>query len=212
MIVELIHNGLGESLKKEFQSEDIVECFKHIGVIKNNHVLFKYSDISPWQRGGAETYNAIGLIETNVETIKIIAKALVSFATRPEQQLKNWNSRRSKIIELGIPTPRLFSAFNGAIYEEFIDDEFKLDEFLDISILTQLGFIGAKLDKAGFKSISFIDDMRLKNRTLYFVDFGSDLGEPSEISSDNAKLYLVKKLTQQQYEIVKPIYDSIFIT
>jgi hypothetical protein len=90
--INTIENGLAESPKKEFKSQDLTLCLKKIGVLQQGDVLKSYKDITAWQRGGAETYIAVASLTTLTKEIKFIAKALVSIATQPNQQLINWNS------------------------------------------------------------------------------------------------------------------------
>lgn len=209
MNISTIDKGLAESLKKEFKTEDISLCLLKVGVLKEGEVLQAYHDISAWQRGGAETYNTVATITVKEHERKFIAKALVSMVTKPEQQLANWSSRRTIIQQLGIKTPKLFAELNGVIYEEFIDNNFSLDSNLQKTILEQLAFIAGQLDRKGFTTLSFINDIRLKDTTLYYVDFGSDLGEPSQDKKDSAIKLLMSKLTNEQLSVVRPIYDKI---
>ena len=102
-----------------------------------------------------------------------------------------------------------FSALNGVIYEEFIDQDFSVTTVLPADILEQVAFIAAQLDKKGFATFSFINYIRVKNNKLYYVDFGSDLGEPALEKWDSALKLLISKLTAEQLSTVRPIYAKI---
>ncbi|MEJ7610476.1 MAG: hypothetical protein WKF88_04785 [Ferruginibacter sp.] len=209
MEIKTVDKGLAESLLKEYKTEDLVFCLQQIGVINTEEILISYNDLTPWQRGGAETYNATANIKLQSSEIKLIAKALISMATPPDRQLADWNRRRTAIKALGIATPDLFSSGNGAIYEAYIAEDFDIaSATLPNQILEQLGFIAGKLDKSGFATIAFSRDLRHQDNQLYYVDFGSDLGEASNQPTTTAWLHLQAKLTNNQVEILRVSYDN----
>jgi hypothetical protein len=207
MNIHTLDKGIALSMMRELKNNNLEFCLKQIKVLNDSENLISYSDITPWQRGGGETYISVGVATTSDKEIKFIAKALVSMATQPDQQLKNWNSRREFINKIGIKTPILFSSSNGTIYEEFIDDDFEFTNELSDAILKQLVTIAKTLDTSGFTTIAFSRDLRIKNNTLYYVDFGSDLGEPSENVSKSAFNHLQSKLSDSQFKFVKPFFD-----
>lgn len=209
MQINKIAKGLADSLLNEFKTEDLITCLNKIGVTDPNEKLLYYSDITAWTRGGAETYIAVSEIKTETKEIRFIAKALISMAIKPDQQLKNWISRREVIEHLGIKTPVLFSAINGVIYEQYIQDSFFINSSLSEDIIAQLSKIAALLDKAGFASRSFSRDLRVENDKLYYIDFGSDLGEPSSHKKDFAWKHLLEKLNAQQISVAEPVYLKI---
>lgn len=209
MKTKILNNGIALGLMKEFKSNDLNFCLKIIGVLKQNEYIISYSDITNWERGGAETYNATATVKTNNNKHKFIAKALISMATKPEQKLIDWVTRRQLISSLGIKTPILYSASNGIVYEEFIDYEFVISDELNTNILKQVAFIGAVLDKNGFTAISFDRDIRVMNNELYYVDFGSDLGNPSAKIKNSALDTILKKFSNTQQEFIIPIYNRI---
>jgi len=205
MDVVTIDNGLAESLQKEFKTKDLTICLNKIGVLDNDESLTSYTDLTKWLRGGAETYIAISSVTTNKGLKKFIAKALISIASQPDKQLEGWMKRRKIIESLNIRTPKLFSALNGVIYEQFIDEPLIINPTVTRGVIEQLVFIASQLDSIGFTTLSFINDIRISSDDLYYVDFGSDLGEPSYTSGDCATKYLLSKLDSEQILFAKSL-------
>jgi hypothetical protein len=153
-----------------------------------------YLDREPWHPGGAETYIADGeVFVSGIETSRhVIAKALVSMGGALDARLASWLRRRELLSKIGIPVPRLYSAKDATIFEEFIDFPITAVKLIDEAILDQVGEIGAHLDFNGFSTLSFVSDLRIKNGQVLYVDFGFDLGEPSDLLKDCAREAILK--------------------
>ena len=170
-----------------------------------------YADGEPWHRGGAETYIAdasILVARASDPNRRVIAKALVSFATDIEVKVAVWLQRRTFLSQIGILVPILYSGRNGVIFEEFIDRPLTDLDLKDESILAQLGDIGARLDFYGFSTLSFVDDLMLKEGKIRFVDFGFDLGEPSGRQSSHAQIAIAKLVPSDSARYCLSSYDA----
>ena len=71
-----------------------------------------------------------------------------------------------------------YSAFAGTIHEQFIEDELTVDSWAVPDLIKDVARTGARLDSAGFVTLSFLNDLRRSGNQVYYVDFGFDLGEP----------------------------------
>ena len=195
--------GLSQSIiqlgKGLTEIEQLVSGLTKISIIDpSKEELVSYSDLSPWRRGGVETYIADSVITIshgNENQIRhFIAKALISTASKPSDRVYDWLSRRNDLIQLGIKTPYLYSHLNGTIYEEFIDTQINHTHLQQIPIIIELARIAAILDMEGYPTLNFINDLRIKSETIYYIDFGFDLGTSHTNSCNNAKITLLKTL------------------
>ena len=213
---ELMRIGIGDS-----QAERLRIGLIRIGVMEESESLLGLRDQSAWHRGGGETFVADSIARIVDRSQKystdapyderhVIAKALVSFGTTPEVMMSSWLRRRTILTSLQIPVPRLFGAFQGTLYEEFIEDELSPESLLVTEVLEELGRIAAVLDRAGFATLSFMADLRRREKKLYYIDFGFDLGEPGNAPSSNAKSQLESKLTHAQRDLALQSYNNYF--
>lgn len=162
--------------------------------------MIGFVDEEPWHRGGGETYVADSLVlVSGIEDLHrhVLAKAFVSIGTPLDAKLDSLLRRRKLVSEMGIPVPRLYSAREATIFEEFIDFPVIAAELVDEAVLEQIGEIGAHLDWNGFSTLSFLSDLRIKNGRVYYVDFGFDLGEPSDVRSNCARATIEKAILNQ---------------
>lgn len=149
--------------------------------------LQNFSDIQPWTRTGGETYSTIFEFKTDKQTQKIFVKAIVT--TNPEKSLIDWTKRRDILSNDNIPVSRWLWSGEATIFESFYPKT--VEETTDENELIKIAF---KLDKLGFTTLKFLDDIRCdENGNPFFIDFGFDLGEPSENKKTSAKEFLIKK-------------------
>ena len=115
----------------------------------------------------------------------------------PEKSLLDWTRRRNILAETGVPVSNWYSTSKGTIYEDFYP--FTAKEKVNFETLLT---IGQKLDFLGFTTLKFIDDIRAdKKGQPYYIDFGFDLGEPSNDRILAAKEYLIKTFPDKVLEI-----------
>ena len=108
--------------------------------------MIGFVDEEPWHRGGGETYVADSLVlVSGIEDLHrhVLAKAFVSIGTPLDAKLDSLLRRRKLVSEMGIPVPRLYSAREATIFEEFIDFPVIAAELVDEAVLEQIGEIGA---------------------------------------------------------------------
>jgi hypothetical protein len=170
-------------------------------IVSVKEKVIGYSDITSWFRAGGETYICIFEFSTLRRTKRIVIKALVTLL--PEKSLLDWERRRGILQENDIPVSNWYSASKGTIYEDFYP--FSAKETTNFKLLLE---IGKKLDYLGFNTLKFIDDIRADEAGKpYFIDFGFDLGEPSNKIVYSAKEYLIKSFPQKVLEI-NTFYDK----
>ncbi len=202
-------DGISKTIQLDFGCTDFEQCMRHLGILEDAEVLMEYEDLYPWRRGGAETYIAAARVQTNLKEKRFIAKALFSFATSPERQLQDWARRRAQLITLGIRTPILYSSCKGVIYEDFIEEEFNYSSLSEPAVVDQLVNIAATLDRNGYASLSFTKDIRIMDKLLYYVDFGFDLGEPTNEAKNNALDFLITQLGVEFYRKIESKYNEL---
>lgn len=204
--ISIIPKGIGEDLVKEFAPNNLLHALKEIGVVEDKATFASFKDISAWKRGGGETYIAIAEVGADFTTKKFIAKAIVTSGIRPEEQMKNWLRRREILKSEGINVPHLYSAKGGVIYEELLERNFVLQNETSVELLRQAARIASTLDRLGFATLSFTSDLMVRKNLLYYVDFGFDLGEPSNSSKTSALEHLQQSTNPEQLEFVLSQY------
>jgi len=113
---------------------------------------------------------------------RYIFKALVAatLAIKPEQQVAAWSERRTLVASHGGRVPKWYASIDGLILEEFIDHD--LGERLRTighqrDLFDEARITATAVVSAGFRPISFISNMRVRDGQCFWVDFGTDLGE-----------------------------------
>lgn len=192
--LKLFDTGASSEITREKFSLDqkgITQWLTTKGVISHDEILQSYSDIIQWKSTGGETYSATFEIKTNKQSKKILVKAIVT--TMPEKSLLDWKRRRELLMRNGIAVSHWYHSSDATIIEDYYHNTSKSVAF------EKLLSIGKKLDELGFATLKFTDDILADtNGNPYFVDFGFDLGEPSENCKASAKEYLLRQFPERQ--------------
>lgn len=214
-MIQRIPDGFIDTIEKEtLTSVELSEierlhlALERIGIIDQTTEVTEVRDVLPWQRGGAETFICVVQVGLSSETIRCIAKALVSFGTKPEDQLASWIRRRQLLSDAGVAVPRLYGATSATIYEQYIDDRLPPSPpDLQPDLLIQVIRVAAILDALGFVPVDFLRDLRVEDGRAYYVDFGSDLGDPSETPKGRAWATLCQRLSRTQLPSAEQHYS-----
>jgi len=163
-------------------------------IISDNETLSSFQDLMPWTRTGGETYCTSFEFSTDKQTKQIFIKAIVT--TSPEKSLLDWTRRREILIRNGIAVSNWYHQSAATIIEDFYPNTSHQVAF------SKILKIGHQLDQLGFTSLKFTDDIRAdKHGNPFYIDFGFDLGEPSETPKTIAKEYLLKIFPDMHSEI-----------
>ena len=176
-------------LKKGFllDKEGLSSWLKQKNLLHEKDDLISFEDLTPWSRTGGETYSTTFTYSTVKEKYELIAKAIVT--TNPEKSLSDWAKRRQLLSANGIPVANWLWTGEATIIEPFYPKTYK--EVANFETLIKIAFT---LDKLGFTTLKFLDDIRCDSRgNPFYIDFGFDLGEPSENNKKVAKEYLLKQ-------------------
>ncbi len=196
-IITIEKSASSEVVKENYSlnQQGITSWLLNKNIITKPETVLSFEDLMPWMRTGGETYCTSFRFATIKQAKTIFIKALVTLT--PEKSLSDWTKRRKILQEENIPVSNWYYN-DGAI---IIEDYYPQNAEGNVSFETILS-IGYKLDKLGFRPLKFIDDLRVdKNNNPYFVDFGFDLGEPSEIPTSTAREYLEKKFPRNVEDI-----------
>jgi len=148
--------------------------------------------ITPWYRGGSETYVTDFLLGNDLEQKHLIAKACIKIGSR--EAMREWLTRRDVLQENGVNLPELIAVDGATIVEEYIPQGFAeaycgsdLDQKADL----KLAFVDTykRIVGAGFSPAS-LHDIRSRGADAVVIDFGEDLGPPSPITSSNLSVVL----------------------
>lgn len=202
--IKTIGNGASSEITKQGYSLDekgITDWLIDKNIMSDKSDLLAYSDLTPWTRTGGETYSTVFEFSTGETTKQIILKAIVNMF--PEKSLLDWTRRREFLAENGIQISNWYFASDATIYEDFYP--FTAKEKVEFETLLGIGY---KLDSLDFTTLKFIDDIRAdKDGNPHFIDFGFDLGEPSNDKTSSAKKYLAKAFPNKILEI-NNFYDK----
>lgn len=197
-----VEKGASTEITKDkfsFDRQGITNWLKNKNIISDNERLSNFQDIMPWTRTGGETYCSSFEFSTDRQTKQILIKAIVT--TSPEKSLLDWARRREILMRNGIAVSHWYHHSAAIIFEDFYPNtssDVDFDKVLSI---------GHKLDQLGFTTLKFSDDIRAdKDGNPFFIDFGFDLGEPSETVKVSAKEYLLRQFPDKQNEINK-VYE-----
>ena len=184
-----IDKGITADIEKKgiaLNQDGLTEWLKSKNLIEGNEILLTFNDIQPWERTGGETYSTIFNFKTDKQEQTIVIKAIVT--TNPEKSLIDWTNRRTVLADNKVSVSHWFWTGEATIYEPFYPN--KVDKTKDFDILIQTAFT---LDKLGFTTLKFLDDILCdKDGKPHYIDFGFDLGEPSQTMKTTAKEHLIK--------------------
>ena len=154
----------------------------------------------PWSRRGGETYGASFQIKTDKYIKQFFLKAITTL--NPEKSLIDWKKRRNILIKNNIPVSNWYHASSALIIEDYYTNNSKIISFKRILE------IGYKLDRLGFSTLKFLDDIMADDYgNPFYVDFGFDLGEPSNNFSNKAKKFIFERFPNRKNEI-EEYYDE----
>lgn len=199
MSIHLLDKGASSEISKDgyaLNLKDIESWLKHKRIIEEESRLKAYKDLEAWQRGGVETYFSVfEIVLKNKIAKRIVLKAVV--AVPPEESLKNWSKRRNLLDQNKIPVSNWYWWGCGIIVEDYYP--YTYDRVANFSFLID---IAAKLDNLGFTALNFLSDIRCdKLLNPYYIDFGFDLGEPSNVRNDKCINLLKEKYPNRKVEI-----------
>ncbi|HAQ02369.1 hypothetical protein A2467_02310 [Candidatus Nomurabacteria bacterium RIFOXYC2_FULL_36_8] len=203
---QIIGNGISyDIVKKGFTLDKtgISNWLKEKSILHVNDNLLSFEELKPWIRTGGETYSTTFIFSTNDTTYWLIAKALVTL--NPEKSLLDWERRRKILLDNNVPVSNWFWIGEGTIIETYYPKT-----FVDVVNFEDLIKMAFSIDKLGFVTLKFLDDIRCDVFGYpFYVDFGFDLGEPSGNHQYEAKGYLIKQFPAKEKEI-NMFYSSNF--
>jgi len=177
-------------------------------IVPEDATILCFCDETPWQAIGSETFSTRAFCtyatKTDIKDCRFLLKALVGM--NPSGQQKVWTSRRNMLMQMGIGVSQWFSCSSATITEPYY--EYGHDTFFKLGFLSALAEVAGLLDGLGFRTLDYISDMRSDGHSLYYIDFGFDLGEPSETVTSHA-LNRLRSFCQDHDETVpESIYES----
>ncbi len=147
--------------------------------------------LSPWTRGGAETYVTTFDITAGAECAPCILKACVAFAITPggvEAILESWIARRRLLAAHGAAVPRLYAYGRGVVLEERLpyraQDLIAAKSATRPAVLASLFKLTRALEQVRFQPVSILPDVMSDGERAVLVDFGQDLGDPMPAETD----------------------------
>jgi len=211
----LLENGISYSIicdtvreSKASVEERLEFALRFLSLLSGDEIMVAYEDILPWRTGGAETYIATGQLTIGtpqeLQQRCFIAKAVVTFPTRPTDAIKTWLERYALLTALGVRCPHLYAVHRGVLYQESLKHSLALawqdagmEEKINLSF--QLAATAGVFDACGFRPIAFGNDMMVHNNILYIVDVGEDLGSWN-FSSPTPRAYKIWRASQYVME------------
>ena len=150
-----------------------------------------------WYRGGAETYCLDFTISQLGISKRYIIKALVAFSpgTNPNHQLTSWSRRRVHLEKIGIPVCPIYGVGSGVFIELFLEYDirewmrsFSTHDERMIRLRSDISIHCRALAEHGYNPICILPNYRVQDDLPYWVDFGSDLGDPNHSTMNTETL------------------------
>src|SRR5690606_20251427 len=114
--------GKNSSVRQEIDlhrgSQSEPEWLVEHGFIPSYRTPYDLVQVSEWERPGSEAYVLKFAVQTGQSTIKAIAKACIK--TSPLETVREWHSRRERLLEFDLSVPNLYSVHRADYIEEFI--------------------------------------------------------------------------------------------
>ncbi len=133
----------------------------------------------------------------------------------PEKMTQGMVERHDLLEKNGVLVPKNYSVSNAILYQLFLENDFH-DVFETskgeqrISYIKQLADIARTLDELKFFPLNFVRDLREQDGKVFYVDFGCDLGAPTEVKREKAKETLLNSLDdQREKDIAKLHYAKV---
>lgn len=197
-VLVLKEKGASSEIKRngfELTLNGIEKWLLSKNIIDRHEKLSAYHDLNEWHKAGGETYSAIFAVKTDRSMAEYIIKAITTM--NPEEGLKNWVRRRKILEENNVSVSKWYWFGEGIIVEQFYPYDFK--KFKDFNALVKMSH---SIDKLGFASLKFLDDVRCdENGNPFYVDFGFDLGEPKSLASNQCINALKGEFPERSEEI-----------
>lgn len=214
-----------EGLVKKINGDSLVErisiALQHLNVLGEGEELFAYSEIFDWRIGGAESYVAAADVKVSrddeIISRPFVSKAIVSFCI--DITIKNMVKRKDILENASVKVPHFYSVGEGCINQQYLPFtvyETIKNRTLNDSMIDQLISIAAAVDKQGFLTMDYVSDLMTDMEDVYYVDFGSDLGEPQgwgcrraletllRIAREHDNLYSKQKYIEEKYNELNP--------
>jgi len=186
-----ISNGLSSSMVRDVLGSSAVTStstvetvLRELGLLLEDEGLLSYADETAWTLGGAEAYIATAAIggsrDGKVFSRLFLAKAAVTFPTRPEDAVELWSQRLRLLQRFGVPTPHVYSTWKAVIYLDFVPETLQQrwtsgNQLQRCSLSERLVRIAAVIDACGFRPVGYLHDLRVLDSDVFVVDVGEDL-------------------------------------
>lgn len=204
MYIEQIDESISYDIQKEgfrIDKKGLTHWLTSKKLINRNEDLLKFKDEKPWHKSGGETYSTIFSFETDKQKKQILVKALTTL--NPEKSLIDWARRRNLLSRYKIPVSNWYWTEKATIFEPYYPA--KVNNSTDFKFLLHIAYT---LDTLGFNSLKFIDDILCTEKGIpYYIDFGFDLGEPSNVIKTDAK-DILKLFYPYRIEDIEVFYNS----
>jgi len=205
MEIKLLEKGASTEVKQQYGSinkDTITRWIISKKIVKKGSIIKSFEDLSDWTRTGGESYcSTFKILYSNKkeeEHQKVInIKAIISIPV--EQCLGNWERRRKILLEKQIPVSHWYFVGKGIIIEDFYPKK-----VAEVNDLAPLFNIAETLDNLGFRNPKFTRDILCDTEgNPFYVDFGFDLGEPSNIITEIAKDHILKLVKDKFFKTQK---------
>jgi len=169
---------------------------------------YQLDEIQPWVRSGNETYSYVFAVRAPGTPDRICRFKACVAPPGPhglDKILGRWLRRRDLLSKMGVSTPTLYGAGQGVLLEEEIpfDIPTAVRHRETDAVLNGLIDIASALATLGFSPVSPFSDVRSRGNDAVFVDFGSDLGEPSVAPKGSNAIFnqLLEQLNRWNVEL-----------
>jgi hypothetical protein len=164
--------------------KEVKSALISLGIIPGDTSWCHVRELGEWTRAGSETYTYEFIVESDLATRHLIAKACVALGPGSSvgEISREWLRRRKLLTDSGVNTPRLYSAVSATMIEEYIPftlvDAYKMAASdVRVHVSSELGRILGIISRLAFLALS-LHDLRSRGEDIVVIDFGEDLGPP----------------------------------
>lgn len=150
--------------------------------------IIRVEEITPWERGGAETYCHLIRLITTDESKSVFMKAFVPFpgTLSVAEALERTLRRTSTLLQAGLRVPEVYAVANGTILTQYIEES--LMEALRRSPYetaeTAANYL-RDISELGCDVSFCVHDLRFSDHRPYLVDLGADFRDSPGDAEDS---------------------------
>lgn len=168
-------------------AQGIVNAVRALGLLAVGCDEVAVDVVRDWHRSGAETYAFVFRLRSGpTASPTLILKAMVAATpgVPPLVQQRRRLARRRLLAEQGCMVPALFGEGKGVYLEEYVGTDLtSTGVTMNNTVQSCIAVSLAAIATCNFRPLSLVPNFVASQSAAYWVDYGTDLGDPSAEST-----------------------------